>query len=212
MPKTIEELRDSLALVRGAVRHVQLDIMDGKFVQNASFPYDARGKLGELPEELPFWEDFNFEIDLMIERPEETVGVFLSLGASRIVLHAESSEPHLLLRAIDEIRNFDCEAGIAAGNDTPLSALEPFLHRVNFTQVMGIARIGFQGEPFDSRAISRIQELRAKYTELPISVDGGVSLESAPYLVEAGADRLVVGSAIFGSGDARSAIEAFGAL
>ncbi|MDP3958336.1 MAG: hypothetical protein Q8Q36_02640 [bacterium] len=208
MPKTIEELRDKLALVRGAARYVQLDTMDGKFVPNVSFPYEAKGKLGQMPGELPFWEDFNFEFDLMVEHPEETVGAFLSLGASRIVLHAESSEAHLLLRAIDEIRNFDCEAGIAAGNDTPLSALEPFLYRVNFAQIMGIRRVGFQGEPFDARAISRIQELRAKYPELSISVDGGVNLETISYLAEAGADHFVVGSAVFDVGDAKGAIEA----
>ena len=71
---------------------------------------------------------------------------------------------------------------------------------------MGIAKIGYQGEPFDERAPEQINQLRVKYPNLAISVDGGVSLETAPLLKAAGANRLVAGSAIFGASDIALAI------
>jgi ribulose-phosphate 3-epimerase len=206
MPRTIEELRDMLSRVNGAAPRIQLDVMDGKFVPNVSFPYEVRGRLGKMPEDLPLWEDFDYELDLMVEDPHETIGAFLALGAARVVVHLESCEAPLLLRAIEEAKRFDCETGIALANDTPLERLFPLIGSADFIQVMGIARVGFQGEPFDARAISRIEELRSKHPELIISVDGAVNFETAAALADAGANRLVSGSAIFESDDARAAI------
>ena len=74
---------------------------------------------------------------------------------------------------------------------------------------MGIARIGFQGEPFDERVIEKIKEIKKHYPEMIVSVDGGVSLENAQALIEAGATRLVSGSAIFEDSDISSIIGEF---
>jgi ribulose-phosphate 3-epimerase len=71
---------------------------------------------------------------------------------------------------------------------------------------MGIDEIGFQGQLFDERVISKIEEFKNKFPKVTVSVDGGVNLESAPKLVKAGAERLVSGSAIFGSDDIESTI------
>jgi ribulose-phosphate 3-epimerase len=101
------------------------------------------------------------------------------------------------------------ELGVALGLDTPIDAIAPFIHAVNFVQFMGIAKIGYQGQPFDERVICRIKNLRGAHSEVIISVDGGVNLETAPLLLEAGADRLVVGSAIFESGDIKKTIAHF---
>jgi ribulose-phosphate 3-epimerase len=77
---------------------------------------------------------------------------------------------------------------------------------------MAIARIGYQGEPFDERCISNIMALKEKFVDLIISVDGGVNLETAPRLVDAGAERLVAGSAIFNTDDIIDTIEQFKSL
>ena len=80
---------------------------------------------------------------------------------------------------------------------------------VDFVQCMGIANIGFQGEEFDERVLNQIKELRSQYKELIISVDGSVNEITAPLLVKAGANRLVIGSAVMNSYDVRETIKEF---
>ena len=80
---------------------------------------------------------------------------------------------------------------------------------IDFVQFMGIENIGYQGEPFDERVFEKIRELRERFPDTIISVDGGVSLENADKLIEAGANRLVSGSAIFESGDIAGTVEVF---
>ena len=96
--------------------------------------------------------------------------------------------------------------GISIGMDTPLEDIYPFLNHVDFVQLMGIDEIGFQGEEFDERVLDRIRLLRSQYKDLSISVDGSVNLETAPKIIDAGANILVVGSAIWKSQDPRAVI------
>jgi ribulose-phosphate 3-epimerase len=91
------------------------------------------------------------------------------------------------------------EVGVALNIDTPNEQIYPLIPVVDFVQFMGIAKIGFQGEPFDERVLAKIADLRGKYPNATISIDGGVNKENAVALVKAGVNRLVVGSALFGS-------------
>ena len=84
---------------------------------------------------------------------------------------------------------------------TPHETLYPFIEQLDFVQFMGIAEIGFQGSTFSESVFAKIEDLRNRYPELIISVDGGVNLEVAKRLVETGVNRIVVGSAIFGKND-----------
>ncbi len=86
---------------------------------------------------------------------------------------------------------------------------EHILKEADFVQCMGILNIGNQGEPFDEQVLEKIKELKTRFEGLPIAVDGGVSLENAKALIDAGATRLVVGSAIWKSGDPIETIQAF---
>lgn len=211
MEEDAEALEDALARVRGVASTVQLDVMDGMFVPNLSFPYVARGRMVEL-EALPRWQDFNFEFDLMIKDPARDLGRLLEMGPARVVLHAESGGMDVLKRCIDAARKMDVEVGIAADNSTSPVALEAFIPEVDFVQVMGIARIGFQGEPFDERALARVRELRERHPDLIISVDGSVNEATALALAKAGASRLVVGSALWQSDDPKALIASLAAL
>ena len=85
----------------------------------------------------------------------------------------------------------------------------PIANFVDFVQVMGIGRIGFQGEEFDDRCLVYVKTLKEKFPDLTVSVDGGVDFNTAPKILDAGADRLVVGSAIFNTNDIISSIEDF---
>ncbi|MEK7581989.1 MAG: hypothetical protein AAB488_01510 [Patescibacteria group bacterium] len=209
MPKTIVDISAKVSLVKKLVSYVQIDVMDGIFVPNKSWPYSAWSEFQELVKKntgLPFWQDINYEFDLMVKNSPQILNEIILLGAQRIIFHIESSKKEELKNLIDKAKEAEVEVGISLNNDTPLETILPFVDKIDFVQLMGIARIGFQGEPFDERVIERIKKLKKDYQNLAISIDGGVNFETAPFLVGAGADRLVSGSAIFESGDIVDAI------
>ncbi|MDD5152676.1 MAG: hypothetical protein PHS95_01580 [Candidatus Pacebacteria bacterium] len=208
MPKNYRDLTEKSALFAGVVPLVQFDIMDGKFVKARTWPYGPAdsefARIISEEEKMPEWETLNFEVDLMIENPEESITKWVKAGAKRIIVHVEG------VKNFDAIRNaippFFIELGLAINPETPISTLQPYLDRVDFVQCMGIAKIGFQGEPFDERVLENIKALRKLKPEFPISVDGGVNFDTAKQLVNAGATRLVSGSAILQSADVSNAI------
>lgn len=209
MPRNYNDLTETMGLFVGVVPLVQLDIMDGKFVPNRTWPYPPDQFFESIVSQeqgMPHWEDLDFEVDLMIGNPESWVTKWVSTGARRIIVHVESMHDFDVIRtAVPSL----VELGLAINTTTPISAIEPYFDRVEFIQCMGIARIGFQGEGFDERVLEHIRAIRALRPEMPISVDGAVNLETAKLLVEAGATRLVSGSAILKSNDVREAVDTF---
>jgi ribulose-phosphate 3-epimerase len=203
-------VEDKASLVLGSVKTVQIDICDGQFVPNATWPYKKHDltfdKLVKEEDGLPGWEKLNYEIDLMVNKAEEVVDEWVSTGATRVIVHAEMKGD--LAMAITKLKD-RAEIGLALNIETAIDVIEPFKDEIQFVQCMGIDHIGFQGQKFDDEVINKIKEIKARYPQLPISVDGGVSLESAPKLIEAGANRLVVGSAIFDSDNVFDAIANF---
>jgi ribulose-phosphate 3-epimerase len=175
--------------------------------------FDLRKILNE-EEGMPFWEELDYEIDLMIAEPEKHIDEWLPLGASRLIFHIEAIKDHDLFFGHDIFKEGArdingekvIEVGLAVNPGTPLEEILPFIERVEFVQCMGIAKIGYQGQPFDERVLEYINRLRVLHPNLPISVDGGVNLETAPLLKAVGANRLVAGSAIFGAEDVGAAI------
>lgn len=219
MPKSFTELREKMALVEGIVPLVQLDIMDGIFVPNKSWPYIGQdSEFGSIISEksgFPFWQEIDFEADLMVSNPEKVSQEWIKAGAKRIIIHVESTDSvekiiSKIKSALPEHDSFlYTEIGVALNPDTPNEKIYPLMNMVDFVQFMGIKKIGFQGEPFDERVLEKIDSLRQKYPNATISVDGGVSSETAPRLIEVGVNRLAVGSAIFESEDIVGAIEEF---
>jgi len=208
MPKDYEHLDEMMSLFVNVVPIVQLDIMDGKFVPLRTWPYPKDAHFDAIVAEeevMARCEDINFEVDLMIENPELAVPKWVSAGASRIVVHVESMIDFEKIRASVPVGLI--ELGLAINTVTPLSSIEPYIERIDFVQCMGIARIGFQGESFDERVLENVRMLRAKYPDLPISIDGSVNFDTAKSLVDAGATRLVSGSAILEADDFTQAIE-----
>ena len=207
MPKDYEHLDEMMSLFVGVVPMVQLDIMDGKFVPARTWPYprDERFEKISIEEEgMPRWEEIDFEVDLMIENPELAVSKWVSAGASRIIVHVESMSDFEAVRNAVPVGLI--ELGLALNTTTPISSVEPYLDRIDFVQCMGIARIGFQGEVFDERVLEHVRALRARNPDMPISIDGSVNFDTAKRLVDAGATRLVSGSAILEAPDFTHAI------
>ena len=215
LPKDFAELQEKIDLIKDFVKTVQIDVCDGQFTPQPSWPYhkedDSFEKIIHEEEGLPGWEKLNFEIDLMANKPEEKIEDWVQAGATRIILHIESKGD--LGGAIKALRD-RVEVGLALNIDTPISAIgDPKLGivegSVQFIQLMGIDHIGFQGQDFDAKVIDKIKEIKKMCPGYPVSIDGGVSLETAPRLIEAGADRLVVGSAIFNADNYVEAVQQF---
>lgn len=202
LPKDWQEIEEKISLVKNYCKEVQIDICDGRFVPNITWPYGKRDDIftSILNEErgMPFWQDINYEFDLMINNPEKEVEKWLRAGGSRIIIHAEAKGN------IDEamqILKDKAEIGLALNIDTDLDLIAKYKDQINFVQLMGIDKIGFQGQGFDERVIKRVRLVRERFGDLSISVDGGINIDNARALKEAGANRLTVGSAIFESED-----------
>ncbi len=206
--KDFNELREGLSRVVNIASTVQIDVCDGKFVSSITWPMNSSDESSVesiLNEEegLPFWDALDFEFDLMIINAHEQFEFFTRLGARRVVFHIEAELDKIkfkeFLEGLDMYVRENIDIGIAFNTTTPVSELAQFISHIDFVQCMGIEHIGTQGEPFDHRVLEQIKELRKLYRELIISVDGSVNETTAPLLVKAGANRLVVGSALFNS-------------
>ncbi len=220
--QTYDELKNKIALVRGVTPVVQIDICDGQFVPSMTWPfldtdYDQHFKaILEDREGLPFWEDIDFELDLMVLDAMQNFDSYLKLGPRRVIFHLEAfsdiDECKYFLEGIDPYVRDVTEIGIAINTTTDAQKIFPLVNNVDFIQCMGIAETGKQGQDFDPRVFDQIQAIKNEYPDVVISVDGAVSEKTAKDLVEAGANRLVIGSAIFNSDDIINRVREFQSL
>lgn len=208
---TRHALDDTLARLDGIFDVVQVDIVDGRFAGPPTWPYAEVEQLGVLhgKEKFPSLGHFKFEVDLMVENPETTVGAWIDAGVARLLVHIESVRNfehlvHILENKYGYAKGFASDLislGVAINIDTDTAILEPYIDSIEYVQFMGIARIGVQGQPFDTRVLRKIEDFRKKHPDMPIQVDGGVSLETAPSLLSVGVSQLCVGSALLKAPD-----------
>lgn len=215
LAKDINDLRQKIANVVNISHIVQIDMCDGKFVESQSWPMQrddiaSTSLILEEEEGMPYWENLDFEFDLMIKDAIKQFDFFVRLGAKRIIFHLEAENELELkdfINSIDPYTRENLEIGIAINTTTNIEKLDSLINSIDFVQCMGIEHLGFQGEPFDERVLVQIKDLKSKYSDLIISVDGSVNEETAPLLVEAGANRLVAGSVLMRSFDVRETIK-----
>lgn len=158
IPTSREELEVKLNALKGLVRRVQIDIVDGTFAYPASWPYQSGGThiTDVVSEEnlLPLWDQFQFEIDAMVKDPTSALDAFVSAGASRFIFHIESIKDIESVLAhccqkYDHDKTFSTDLfsiGLALSLDTDPALLYPHIEKVDFVQIMGIAHIGVQGQ------------------------------------------------------------------
>jgi len=185
------------------VPELHVDVVDGKFVSAISWPYEPSGVPQACYQAL---ERFSLEVDLMVAEPLTAATAWLLAGADRLVFHVESITVEALATFASTT---GVTLGIAANNDTPLLALLPYLPYVDHIQVMGIATIGSQGQPFDERALDRIQALAAYRNTHTIGLDGSVNAQTLPALAALHLDRYIMGSAIIQAEDPLLAYQTF---
>jgi ribulose-phosphate 3-epimerase len=227
LPKSYDELAEKLEIAAGHAPVVQIDVCDGGYVSSRTWPYlKGPGVEDTIFEEIvaqekafPHWDEVDFEFDLMVKGAYEKIPDFISAGASRIIVHRASVKDEELADIIrdygkhsEELGPFDIELGIALLPSESAESIRSIVEKIRFVQVMGIENIGFQGQTMSERTVELVRALKTAYPGLMVSVDGGVNLDTAPKLVDAGADRLVVGSALFESDDFLGTLEELKAL
>ncbi|MDE1919720.1 MAG: hypothetical protein KGH56_03450 [Patescibacteria group bacterium] len=218
LPASQKDLEEKLSLFARipSVSRVQIDVVDGRFASPASWPFSAPGELERRCAEggmLPSLDRIAYEMDLMCLDAERAAGAWLTLGATRLTFHAESPTdlPRMLASARTQYGDF-ISFGLALNIASDLALLEPHLDKIDYVQFMGIARIGRQGQPFDKRVFEKIRVFRKRYPDIPVQVDGGVTLESAKSLLALGVSNVVVGSGILKAKDPATAFAQFEAL
>ena len=198
IPKSAEEILAVLPRLRFA-SEIHVDVVDGKFVPYTSWPYSPQGSPSDVRVET---DKFTLEVDLMVKDTLLAADAWVAAGADMLVFHTENISPEALIRFSDSTK---ISIGIAVINDTPLQVLETYLEAVDYVQLMGIAKVGAQGQPFDERVLTRIVDLKKRYPTLMISIDGSVNQKTIARLAQAGADRFICGSAIVGANNPRAA-------
>lgn len=204
LPHSFEEIEEKLSRVDGLVNRVQIDLCDGVFGREKTW-------LPEGSESLPL--GFGYEFDIMVDEWNLYVMRSLAVGASRIVAHVDQFVDGDMETLVSLVSARNVPLGISVSNDKSIDFHADMIRKASdlyphtFIQVMGIKSVGEQGQFFDEEAIERVRQLKQRFGELPVQVDGGMTPDTAQGVAKAGAETIVVGSYIFGGEDAGGAIE-----
>lgn len=173
-------------------QYLHIDVMDGVFVPSISFGMPVIKMIRKVTDRI-------FDVHLMIVEPERYVKEFKECGADSITFHLEATED--ADETIDMIRGIGCRVGMSIKPKTPVEAVRKYLSKLNMLLVMTVEP-GFGGQKYIPESTERIRQVRQMADEmgldLDVQVDGGITLDNAKIVLEAGANVIVAGSSIFG--------------
>ena len=184
--------------------YLHVDVMDGAFVPNLTIGVPVVKSIRKCT-------DMFLDVHLMIEKPQRYIEAFAQAGADLLSVHLEADHPTGIARALDLMDQCGVKKAVALRPITKAEAVLPYLERLDLVLVMTVEP-GFGGQAFMESQLDTIRQVRAlieKYNPAcELEVDGGISPKTAPLVMEAGADVLVAGSAVYGAADSAAAIAA----
>lgn len=182
--------------------YIHVDVMDGMFVPSISYGMPVIKSIRKSTGKV-------FDVHLMISEPIRYIADFAASGADMITVHIEACSD--VVATIEKIREYKLKVGITLNPDTPVSAIKPYLNRVDMVLIMSV-NPGFGGQKFITSSVDKIKEVKRLRDELNLSydieVDGGINIDNLATVLEAGANVIVAGSAIF-RGDAAENVKKF---
>ena len=182
--------------------YIHVDVMDGMFVPSISYGMPVIKSIRKSTGKV-------FDVHLMISEPIRYIADFAASGADMITVHVEACSD--VVATIEKIREYKLKVGITLNPDTPVSAIKPYLNRVDMVLIMSV-NPGFGGQKFITSSVYKIKEVKRLRDELNLSydieVDGGINIDNLATVLEAGANVIVAGSAIF-RGDAAENVKKF---
>lgn len=177
---------------KSGAKYLHIDVMDGMFVPSISFGMPVIRSIRKST-------DLFFDVHLMIEEPLRYVEEFADCGADMITFHLEAAEGHVE-ETIDRIHALGCKAGLSVKPATPVSAVEPYVEKLDMILIMTVEP-GFGGQKYIESSTEKIRQmrqiLRGHGLETDIQVDGGITAGNVSVVKEAGANVIVAGSAVF---------------
>ena len=182
--------------------YIHVDVMDGMFVPSISYGMPVIKSIRKSTGKV-------FDVHLMISEPIRYIADFAASGADMITVHVEACSD--VVATIEKLREYKLKVGITLNPDTPVSAIKPYLNRVDMVLIMSV-NPGFGGQKFITSSVDKIKEVKRLRDELNLSydieVDGGINIDNLATVLEAGANVIVAGSAIF-RGDAAENVKKF---
>lgn len=182
--------------------YIHVDVMDGMFVPSISYGMPVIKSIRKSTGKV-------FDVHLMISEPIRYIADFAASGADMITVHVEACSD--VVATIEKIREYKLKVGLTLNPDTPVSAIKPYLNRVDMVLIMSV-NPGFGGQKFITSSVDKIKEVKRLRDELNLSydieVDGGINIDNLATVLEAGANVIVAGSAIF-RGDAAENVKKF---
>ena len=172
--KDFKELEQKIKKTEDYFDWIQIDIMDGLFVDNITWnnPLDLK-KINTKAK---------LEAHLMLDKPEDFIDSWIESGVSRIIFHFEATEDHQ--KIINQIKSAGLEAGLAVNPDTPIESVYSFADSLKMLLVMGV-NPGFSGQDFKEETILKIKKIRNNFNDLIIGLDGGVNFNNSSKVIKA---------------------------
>lgn len=204
--KNYSEIEELAMKAKGEVKRIQIDVCDGEFVPSISWPFteysktdfEKFGKRDDFDVYLPFWENINYSVDMMVEHPEKYIETFVLYGVDEVVIHFRSQKDWAKVLELTQV--YELNLIVAVDVKTDLQEFLEFakinLENINGFQVMGIEKIGFQGQKFSEKSLAIVKSIKKAFPTKQIYFDGAINDETVLDIKNSGVDVFCVGSYI----------------